>query len=59
VQHMRSFSPNFIEERSRRTKLVAFSPDRTIEIMQEKLVSIDVEIWLLLGSVRTRSVCEA
>jgi hypothetical protein len=34
-----------IEERSRRTKLVAFSPDRTIEMlqMQEKLVSMDVE----------------
>jgi hypothetical protein len=34
-----------IEERSRRKKLVAFSPDRTIEMlqMQEKLVSMDVE----------------
>jgi hypothetical protein len=34
-----------IEERSRRTKLDAFSPDRTIEMlqMQEKLVSMDVE----------------
>jgi hypothetical protein len=33
------------EERSRRKKLVAFSPDRTIEMlqMQEKLVSMDVE----------------
>jgi hypothetical protein len=42
-----------IEERSRRTKLVAFSSDRTREMlqMQEKLVSMDVERGRALATV--------